>query len=399
MCAFTAHTIVSIDYKSSNAFSVFKMIELIHNILTLYALPGLILGIGFCFLFVMIPDKEGLNGYKMARRMMGYSYLICFLFLVIEGISLSLAASSVLQQIIMITIGIFQAFLFTFALTTLIDVYFFTWRRFIREVIIILLPTLAAFMVLFICSNHYGFIAFLLLALFYLIKLVCYIVNFRNRYHDYERNISNYFSDDEHHRLEWVKKSFFTALTIGLLAFYHSLFPSLATSLIFTIVMGVYYTVFGIRFINYAFTFYQIETVMVDSAADDNEWKEMPVIASEGVVGHQAPKDGDKLLMDRLSSLMEEQRLYIKSDITIEEVALLTGVSYRSVSAAINRCKGVTFKSWINSYRIEESIRLIKNGYLKNQTIEALSQTVGFANRISFYRVFKSITGHSPTDY
>ena len=54
MCAFTAHT--SIDYKSSNAFSVFKMIELIHNILTLYALPGLILGIGFCFLFVMIPD-------------------------------------------------------------------------------------------------------------------------------------------------------------------------------------------------------------------------------------------------------------------------------------------------------------------------------------------------------
>lgn len=107
----------------------------------------------------------------------------------------------------MITIGIFQAFLFTFALTTLIDVYFFTWRRFIREVIIILLPTLAAFMVLFICSNHYGFIAFLLLALFYLIKLVCYIVNFRNRYHDYERNISNYFSDDEHHRLEWVKNS------------------------------------------------------------------------------------------------------------------------------------------------------------------------------------------------
>lgn len=92
MCAFTALTIASIDYKSSNAFSVFKMIELIHNILTLYALPGLILGIGFCFLFVMIPDKEGLNGYKMARRMMGYSYLICFLFLVIEGISLSLAA-------------------------------------------------------------------------------------------------------------------------------------------------------------------------------------------------------------------------------------------------------------------------------------------------------------------
>ena len=41
----------------------------------------------------------------------------------------------------------------------------------------------------------------------------------------------------------------------------------------------------------------------------------------------------------------------------------------------------------------------IKKGYLKNQTIEALSQTVGFANRNSFYRVFKSITGHSPTDY
>lgn len=381
------------------SFYDYKMIELIHNILTSYALPGLVLGFGLGFLFITVPDKKGLRGYKMARRMMGCSYIICFIFLVIEIISLSLAASSVLQQLLMITIGIFQAFLFTFALTTLIDVNFFTWRRFIREMVVILLPAMAAFMVFFFCSAQFGFIAFLLLALFYLIKLVWYVIHFRNRYHDYERQMSNYFSDDEPHRLEWVNWSFFTALTIGVLAFFYSLFPSVVASLIFTIVMGVYYTVFGIRFINYAFTFYQIETAMVDSTTEDNVGTGLSDTVAEGVVANQTPKVIDQLLMDKLSSLMEEQRLYIKPDLTIEEVAVLAGVPYRAVSATINRCKGITFKSWINSFRIEEAVRLIKNGYLKHQTIEALAQTVGFANRISFYRVFKSITGHSPTEY
>ena len=379
------------------------MFELIHNIFAFYTLPGLILGLGLCFLFISVPDNKQLIGYRKARLMMGWSYLVCFAFLVVESISLSLTASSVLQQIIMITIGIFQAFLFTFALTTLIDVKFFTWQRFIREAVIILMPAIAAFIIFFTCNENIGYIAFILLALFFLFKLVSYVVHFRHRYHDYERRMSNFFSDDERQRLQWVRRSFFAALTIGVLALMYSLFPYLVTSMIFSVVMGVYYTIFGIRFINYSITFSQIEFAMTEGVKEDDEFNdksnETTNPDSDSANKDKAVSIEDQQLLSRLSAIMSEKRLFIKPDLTIEEIAVLTGVPYRSVSATINRCKGITFKSWVNSYRIEEAIRLIQNGYLKHQTIDALSQQVGFANRINFYRVFKSITGHLPTDY
>jgi len=376
------------------------MFQLIHEILTAYTAPGLILTFGLCFLYITIPHGVSLAAYRMARKMMGCSYLVFFVALLCEAVSLSLDTSSELQQIIMISIGILQAFLFTYALTTLIDVNFFNWRRFIREAMVVMVPILVAFVVFSFGSDRLGFIIFLILALFYLYKLVDYVVRFMRRYRDYEHRMSNYFSDDERQRLQWVKRFFFEALGIGILALLYSFFPMLITSLVFTIIMGVYYTLFGIRFINYAFTFQQIEAAMTEEATEAVEK------TTDGSVAITAASDmaktmstADSQLMDRLDSLMVEKNLYNKPYLTVEDLAVQAGVPYRLVSATINKCKGMTFKSWINSYRVEEAIRLIEDGYLKHHTVEALAQTVGFTNRTNFYRVFKGVTGHLPTDY
>ena len=102
--------------------------------------------------------------------------------------------------------------------------------------------------------------------------------------------------------------------------------------------------------------------------------------------------------MQRLNDLMASRRLDPKPDLTIEEVAVQAGEAHRTVSAAINR-EGINFKGWVNTYRINEAMRLIKEGYLTQHTTDALAAEVGFSNRINFYRVFKKLTGHSPTDY
>ena len=109
------------------------MLTLFNDILSTYALPGIVLGFALCFFFIRIPPCEGLRGYSMARRMMGWCYIALFAALVAEGVSVKMSSPPLLLQLIMVTIGILQAFLFTFALTTLIDVQFFTWRRFVRE--------------------------------------------------------------------------------------------------------------------------------------------------------------------------------------------------------------------------------------------------------------------------
>lgn len=238
---------------------------------------------------------------------------------------------------------------------------------------------------------------------------------FRRHYRDYERRMADYFSDDERRRLLWVSHSFYAALAIGILALLYALCPTTLTSLLFTLVIAVYYAVFAIRFINYAFMFQQIETaITIDSPTPQSQPRPLPCregskmsssstlntiysLPSQGAVEGGSAALG--LLMSRLSALMASERLYAKPDLTIEEVAVLVGESHRTVSAAINSTMGLNYKTWVNIYRVEEAQRLIRDGYLNGHTIDALAEAVGFANRISFYRNFKKHTGQSPVGY
>ena len=339
------------------------MLVLLNNILNNYLLPGLIFGFGICFLFILVPDGTGLRGYRMARRMMGCGYLAFFIALMIEAMGLQTGMPIVIQQLIILSVGIMQAFLFTFALTTLIDVQFFSWHRLIRQLVYVILPSIAAFVVYFYDSR-------------------------------YKHRMADYFSSDEWERLRWVRRSFYTALSIGILALIYTLCPSMITSIIFTLVLAGYYAVFGIRFINYAFTFHQIE-----AALNIGE----PALNTEHQASHTDVPSGNTVqsaeLMQRLTELMTEKRLFTKPDLTIEDISVQVGDSYRNVSAAINNCEGVNFKAWVNRFRIEEAKQLIHEGYLQQHTTDALALATGFANRTSFYRVFKKLTGQSPTDF
>ncbi len=385
------------------------MLTHLNDILTCYVLPGLILAFGLCFLFVHVPqDEAGLRGYRMARRMMSYAYLAFFVALVVEAMGVRLEMPPAQQQMLIVAMGIVQAFLFTMALTTLIDVQFFTWQRFGRELSLILLPTALVFAMYHLFGPSKSplkgdFLPFLfkeesggvfLLIVFYAGILARYVVLFHRRYTDYKRRMAGYFSGDEWERLRWVRRSFYTAFSFGLLALLYALHPSLLTNLLFTLVLVVYYTVFCLRFVNYAFTFHQIEpAITIDHSPSVTRHPSAP--------GDIAPEDDARVagLMSRLASLMTEQCLYTKPDLTIEEVAMQAGESYRNVSAAINTCMGISFRTWVNTYRIERAKRLIAEGYLQDHVMDALAQASGFAGRVSFYRAFKKHTGQSPTDF
>lgn len=380
------------------------MLQLLHNILTIYVLPGMILALGLCLLFINTghypPEKLfWLRGYQLARRLMGCSYLVFFATLLTELLTIEQSTPPMLQQIIMVSISILQAFLFTHALITLLDVRFFTWRRLLVNAWQPIIPPLAAIIICFTYMKPTAQAAFLALTLYYGILLVNYVLFFNHYYRAYKQRMGNYFSDGERHRLLWVRRSFYASLSIGILALAYSIHPTTHTGIIFTAAMGAYYAVFCIRFINYASHFFLIEEAMTyDILPTESEGE---TVAEGELPSESCQKndDADRQLMVRLDLLMTERRLYTKPDLTIEEVAVEAGVSFRCVSSSINHCHGTTFKSWVNSYRIAEAKSLLANGYLQTYTTDSLSAAVGFANRITFYRVFKKHTGMSPSDW
>ncbi|MFA9189229.1 helix-turn-helix domain-containing protein [Flavobacterium magnesitis] len=61
-------------------------------------------------------------------------------------------------------------------------------------------------------------------------------------------------------------------------------------------------------------------------------------------------------------------------------------------------CK-ISFSEYKKLIQIQDAILLIKDGYLKNNTMDSLSKEVGFTSYNPFFTSFKNIMGVAPLEY
>jgi AraC-like DNA-binding protein len=355
--------------------------EQLYRILDAFFAPGILLGIAVCLFFLAIPPKPALRNYRVARYVMGAAYLFYALCIYLEYHVLGMGGDELSRPIIL-SIASVQAFLFTFTLITLIHLNFVTSGRLLLELVPIVVMSVALFV-----PNLYGSElaqwAFWLFVLIYVGLLARYVILFRREYRRYEMQMDNYFSDEDARRLHWVKRSFYIALTIGVLALVYALMPVAPVASVFMAVVIVFYTAFGVRFINYALHFPAIETAI--TADDDVELSD--------------PQADDLVMMKRIDDLMNQEKLYRRLDLSVGDIAERLDEKPRVVSSVIRACRQMNFKTYINEFRVQEAKRLFDEDKENTRTIEAISVEAGFANRSSFYRVFKSSQGISPTDY
>jgi AraC-like DNA-binding protein len=104
-------------------------------------------------------------------------------------------------------------------------------------------------------------------------------------------------------------------------------------------------------------------------------------------------------LEEPLKKCMEEERMFIKSDLTIYDVAKKIDSTTRKVSNCINDCFGSNFSEWVNRYRVEEVKSRFEDNATDLLTIEAIGQESGFKSRSALYTAFTKFTGHSPAKF
>ena len=111
------------------------------------------------------------------------------------------------------------------------------------------------------------------------------------------------------------------------------------------------------------------------------------------------PEKVDKQLEAPLRKCMEQEKLFLKTDLTIYDLAKQINSSTRKVSNCIRVCFGTNFSEWVNTYRVEEVQRQFENEASANLTIEGIGQESGFKSRSAMYAAFKRFTGHSPAHF
>lgn len=102
-------------------------------------------------------------------------------------------------------------------------------------------------------------------------------------------------------------------------------------------------------------------------------------------------------LMQQITQLMEEKRPYLNSDLKMLDIASQLGVRQSELSACINTFKGCSFTQFVNSYRVAYAQQLMREQ--SDIKMSQVGQESGFANDTTFYRVFKTITGLTPSEW
>lgn len=103
--------------------------------------------------------------------------------------------------------------------------------------------------------------------------------------------------------------------------------------------------------------------------------------------------------IENIEYLASETDLFFLKGFNIEDLAIKMKVPKSHVLFIFKYYSEISFLDFKRTIRIKKAMRLIQDGYLTTNVIEALSQEIGFSTYSSFFKSFKSITGMSPQEF
>ena len=94
---------------------------------------------------------------------------------------------------------------------------------------------------------------------------------------------------------------------------------------------------------------------------------------------------------------MEVEKVYLDEDLSLGGLAGMVGVNQVRLSEFINSSRGLNFNNFINTFRVQEACRLLKEE--PNRTILSIAFASGFNSKASFNRAFTKNMKMSPREF
>lgn len=106
-----------------------------------------------------------------------------------------------------------------------------------------------------------------------------------------------------------------------------------------------------------------------------------------------------EVILNTLLSVMAEKKPFLDRNLTIFDLAEMTGISRHHITQSLNEYHGRNFYTFINEFRANEAaIRLTDQRY-RHYTILAIAYDSGFNSKSAFNRIFREIKGMTPGEY
>lgn len=107
----------------------------------------------------------------------------------------------------------------------------------------------------------------------------------------------------------------------------------------------------------------------------------------------------DNVYFKELKQIMQQQKLYRTPTISLVFIADQLNISSGYLSRLINALTDGNFNDFINTFRVNEVKRKLKNPEFDNYSILSIGLESGFNSKSVFYTTFKKQTGVSPSEF
>lgn len=277
-----------------------------------------------------------------------------------------------------------EAVFFCYTFYYLVNEKCMTWRKVIKDWAIFftssLLMVLSVSNVLGMLSPWIGILPFLA----FFVQVVIFLRRFHDLYEEKRKKLDDYFADDMQLYMFWTKKSLFFIILTGILSF-ASLFFGIIYNYLFQVYVVSANFYIAISFMNYAQLYGQLNMAEVketDRIETKNEEQKTSSIANY-----------EQLFGEHVAQWLQDKK-YLASQLTIDDMAGEMGTNKLYMSRYINRKYGVNFSAWITQLRLEEAkTYMIENPNVKQEEVAFHS---GFSSSSYFSKVFSRIEGKTP---
>jgi AraC-like DNA-binding protein len=103
--------------------------------------------------------------------------------------------------------------------------------------------------------------------------------------------------------------------------------------------------------------------------------------------------------LTRLRHLMETDKLYLDPSLNLAKVAAKANLPQKVISSVLNQHLNSSFNEFVNGYRVDAFKQKVNDPAMQVYSIKGLALECGFNSLATFQRVFKQVTGLSPSDF
>lgn len=111
-------------------------------------------------------------------------------------------------------------------------------------------------------------------------------------------------------------------------------------------------------------------------------------------VADVAPASEQSSLDGRLSDAMQNKKLFLRSDLSLDDLAKALHTNRTYLSKLINAKYNCSFSTFVNRFRVDYAKHLLLNE--RDSTLEWVAIKSGFVSYNSFFHTFKEFEGVSP---